>query len=310
MSSHPTPTNHPAARRAGRFWGAPWGRRDGSQRTEGNRVGWALRRSEVVTPPRARRFFGTLCAAALVLGLWWLATALNLWSDLILPSPPKVWRAFIQSVTIHDGRRGLSNEYLWVHLWASLWRILHGVFWAIMVGTPLGLALGMWRPFELVAEPIVSFLRSLPPLGYFSLLIIWFGIDNTSKIWLLFLAAFPPISLGVASGVASVRIERVNAALVLGAGRWRLLRHTVLPSALPDLITGIRLAVGFAWTTIVAAETSNGLPGIGGLAWATKKELRSDVAILCVIVIGITAVTLDSLLRLIERRAVPWKGRG
>ena len=77
---------------------------------------------------------------------------------------------------------------------------------------------------------------------------------------------------------------------------------------LPDLLTGIRLAVALAWTTIVAAETSNGLPGIGGLAWATKKELRADIAIMCVI--GITAVVLDTLLRVVERRLVPWKGRG
>ncbi len=163
-------------------------------------------------------------------------------------------------------------------------------FWAFVIGVPLGLALGLWRPFELIAEPMVGFLRSLPPLGYFSLLIIWFGIDDTSKVWLLFLAAFPPIALSVAAGVATVRTERINAALVLGANRTQLLRHTVLPSVLPDLFTGVRVAVGFAWTTIVAAETSNGIPGIGGLAWATKKELRSDVAILCVIVIGITAV--------------------
>jgi taurine transport system permease protein len=79
---------------------------------------------------------------------------------------------------------------------------------------------------------------------------------------------------------------------------------------LPDLITGIRLAVALAWTTIVAAETSNGLPGIGGLAWSTKKELRADIAIMCVIVIGITAVVLDTALRAVERRVVPWKGRG
>lgn len=278
--------------------------------TDGRRIAWAARRADGPAPTaRGRRLLGSLTAIVLVGGLWWAVTAAGIWSSIILPSPATVWRAFIQSVTVHDGHRGLSNHYLWEHLWASLWRILNGVFWAIVVGVPLGVALGLWRPFELVVEPIVGFLRSLPPLAYFSLLIIWFGIGDRPKIWLLFLAAFPPIALAVASGVASVRVERLNAALVLGAGRWRLLRHTVMPSTLPDLITGIRVAVGFAWTTIVAAETSNGLPGIGGLAWATKKELRTDVAILCVIVIGITAVLLDSALRAIERRVVPWKGR-
>ncbi len=278
--------------------------------TDGRRVAWAARRSNGTPAARGwSRAAGALAGALLVLAVWWAASASGRWSPILLASPSKVWHAFIQSVTIHDGHRGLSNEYLWTHLWASVWRILRGVWWAIWFGGPLGVVLGTWRPFELVAEPIVSFLRSLPPLGYFSLLIIWFGIDDTSKVWLLFLAAFPPITLSVAAAVANVRTERINAALVLGAGRLQLLRRVVLPSVLPDLFTGVRVAVGFAWTTIVAAETSNGLPGIGGLAWATKKELRSDIAIMCVIVIGITAVSLDSVLRGAERRLVPWKGR-
>jgi taurine transport system permease protein len=101
----------------------------------------------------------------------------------------------------------------------------------------------------------------------------------------------------------------VEAARALGAGRWQVVGVTVVPSIVPDILTGVRLALGFAWTTIVAAETNNGIPGIGGLAWATKKELRSDVAIVCVIVIGCTALLLDNGVRLLERRLAPWKGR-
>lgn len=275
--------------------------------TDGRRIGWAARRHDA--PPTRPRFPGGVVAVVLVLTVWWVLSAAEVWDPILLPSPVAVWKAFVQSVTVHDGVTGLSGHYLWEHLWASLWRILNGVFWGIVVGLPLGLLIGMWRPFEWVMSPLVGFLRALPPLGYFSLLIIWFGIENTSKIWLLFLAAFPPITLTVAAAVAAVRTERLNAGLVLGAGPVQLVRYTVLPSVLPDLLTGIRVAVGFAWTTIVAAETSNGIPGIGGLAWATKKELRTDVAILCVIVIGVTAVLLDAGLRLLERRLVPWRGR-
>jgi taurine transport system permease protein len=242
-----------------------------SDLTDGRRVAWTQRRHSGTGPrPTGSRLFGVAAATALVFGLWWGASASGWWSEIILPTPGQVWHAFVQSVTIHNGQRGLSGSYLWEHLWASLWRILNGVLWGFLIGAPLGLAIGMSRLFELVAEPIVSFLRSLPPLGYFSLLIIWFGIDNTSKIWLLFIAAFPPIALSVAGGVASIRNERINAALTLGANRRQLLSRVVLPSVLPNLITGLRIAVGFAWGTIVAAETSNGIPGIGGLAWATK----------------------------------------
>ena len=159
-----------------------------------------------------------------------------------------------------------------------------------------------------VFEPLVSFLRSLPPLAYFTILIFCFGIQDTSKIWLLFLAAFPPITLATMNGVERVRTDRVDAARSLGGSRLQLIRHVVMPSALPDIFTGIRVATGFALTTIVAAETVNGLPGIGGLAWFTKKDTRIDVAILCVIVIGLTAILLDQLIQLCERAFVPWKG--
>jgi taurine transport system permease protein len=276
--------------------------------TDGRTVSWVARRHEGTSVVRNKWLFSVVSLAA-VFALWWGVTAAGLWNELILPSPAKVWHAFIQSVTVHDGQKGVSGYYLWQHLWASLWRILKGVLWAIVVGVPLGLALGVWHRFELLVGPIVSFLRSLPPLGYFSLLIIWFGIDDTSKVWLLFIAAFAPIALAVAKGVSSTRTERLNASLVLGASNSQVVRYVVAPSVMPDFLTGVRIAVGFAWTTIVAAETSNGIPGIGGLAWATKKELRSDIAILCIIVIGATAVLLDALLRRAEHRFASWHGR-
>ena len=267
---------------------------------------WAARTDGTDRVGAHTRIASAIVAALIVFLVWWILAASGTWSEIILPTPAKVWHAFIQSVTVHDGQRGLSGYYLWQHLWASLWRILRGVAWAFVLGVPLGLALGLWRPFELVVEPMVGFLRSLPPLGYFSLLIIWFGIDDTSKVWLLYLAALPPIALSVAAGVASVRVERING-LCLHKPNTTAPVHRA-PIGVAGPVTGLRVAVGFAWTTIVAAETSNGIPGIGGLAWATKKELRSDVAILCVIVIGITAVVLDAILRFAERRLVPWKG--
>lgn len=276
--------------------------------TDGRSVNWVARRHEGGVEVSHKWAYG-LVSALVVLGVWWAVTAAGLWSELILPSPAKVWHAFIQSVTVHDGQKGLSGYYLWQHLWASLQRILKGVVWAVVLGVPLGLALGVWHRFELLVGPVVSFLRSLPPLGYFSLLIIWFGIDDTSKVWLLFIAAFAPIALAVAKGVSSTRTERLNASLVLGASNTQVIRYVIVPSVLPDFLTGVRIAIGFAWTTIVAAETSNGIPGIGGLAWATKKELRSDIAILCIIVIGATAVLLDAILRRTEHRFASWHGR-
>lgn len=262
-------------------------------------------------PPagRGRRLAARLLSLAVLLAAWWLVTELQVWSELFVPKPTAVWDRFVDGITVHDGQKGLSGYYLWEHLGASLRRIGLGVGLAILVGVPLGLLIATVRAVQVIVEPYVNFIRALPPLAYFSLLIIWFGIEDASKVWLLFLASFAPIALAVVSGVQTIRQDRIDAVHALGASRLQVIRHVTLPSVLPELFTGIRLALGFAWTTIVAAETVDGIPGIGGLAWSTKKFQQTDVAVLCIIVIGITALLLDAAIKAAERRAVPWKGR-
>ena len=156
----------------------------------------------------------------------------------------------------------------------------------------------------------MDFLRALPPLAYFGLLILWFGIGDTSKIWLLFLAGLAPIALAIVSGARGIPRDRLHAAQALGATRLQTVRHLVVPSVLPELFNGLRLAVGFILTTIVAAETTAGLPGIGGLAWVSKKTGNADTVVLCIIVIGLTALALDGIVKALERWLVPWRGRG
>jgi taurine transport system permease protein len=263
----------------------------------------------VARSPRARRIGLRTLSLAVFLGAWWLVAELDVWSDLFVPDPTAVFHRLIDGETTHDGARGLSGYYLHEHLWHSLWRIIRGVGWAIVVGVPLGLLLATVAPFRVIVEPYVTFVRALPPLAYFSLLIIWFGIEDASKVWLLFLAAFPPITLSVLHGVRGIPRRQLDAALALGASRWQLTRFVVLPSVLPELFTGVRLAIGFAWTTIVAAETVDGIPGIGGLAWETKKFQQTDVAVLCIVLIGLSAIVLDQVVRAIEARVVPWRGK-
>jgi taurine transport system permease protein len=254
---------------------------------------------------------------ALFLGAWFLVTELEVWDPMIVPPPSAVWDRFGESIstkttTTSSGmvitNDGLSGDFLWSHWWASVNRILRGLLWALVVGVPLGLALATNRWVRAIVEPWVNVLRSLPPLAYFSLLIIWFGIEDTSKIWLLFLAAVAPIALSIVSGARSIPRDRLLAAQALGASRGQTVRHVVLPSVLPEFFNGLRLAVGFAWTTIVAAETTDGLPGIGGLAWVSKKFQQTDTVILCIITIAVTAVLLDLAIKAVERRLVPWRG--
>jgi taurine transport system permease protein len=247
--------------------------------------------------------------------IWWLVTEADLVRPLFLPSPGAVWDAFVRANTDHPIApgsdrivRGAQNYYLWEHLLASLQRIAVGVVAGIVVGVPLGLLMGTTFLGVLLA-PYLNFLRSLPPLAYIGLLIVWFGIGDTSKIWLLFLAAFPPIAMATISGVRGVREDQVNAVRTLGASRRQVLTAVVLPATLPEILTGIRVATGFAWTTVVAAEIANGIPGIGGLAYLSGSQLKTPLVIACILVIGFAAVLLDLGLQSLEKLLVPWRGK-
>lgn len=275
------------------------------------------RRREHAARRRRRWQRAGLHAASLtgLLVVWWLVTRTGLVRPLYLPAPDAVWDAFVRANTDHrlsPGSerivRGEQNYYLWEHLLASLQRIAVGVGAGVLVGVPLGLLMGTtW--LGTLLEPYLSFLRSLPPLAYIGLLIVWFGIGDTSKIWLLFLAAFPPIAMATISGVRGVREDQVNAVRSLGASHRQVLATVVLPATLPEVLTGIRVATGFAWTTVVAAEIANGIPGIGGLAYLAGEQLQSALVIASIIVIGLAAIALDLGLKTLERVLVPWRGK-
>lgn len=269
---------------------------------------------------RTRRALRTrgLQAAVLVgvILLWWAITALRLIDPLYLPSPWAVLRAFVDAnrclvVDESTGRTvcGVQNYYLWEHLVASLQRIALGVVLAALAGVVLGFVMSMWEAANTALAPYLNFLRALPPLGYIGLIIVWVGIGDTSKYLLLFLAAFPPIVIATIEGVRGVREDQILAARSMGAGSLDVARLVVLPAAAASILSGIRLAVGFAWTTVVAAELNNGIPGIGGLAYISGTQLNTPLTIACIIVIGLVAVALDGCIRLVGDKLTPWHGK-
>ena len=251
-----------------------------------------------------------------VLLLWWAITAIKLVDPLYLPSPQAVLGAFIDAnrclvVEESTGRTvcGVQNYYLWEHLIASLQRIGVGVPLAAVAGIAFGFLMSMWEPANTALAPYLNFLRALPPLGYIGLIIVWVGIGDTSKYLLLFLAVFPPIVIATIDGVRGVRGDYVSAAQRMGAGSTQVARFVVFPAATASIFSGVRLAVGFAWTTVVAAELNNGIPGIGGLAYISGTQLNTALTIACIIVIGIVAVALDAAIRWLGDRLVPWHGK-
>ncbi|WP_424217436.1 ABC transporter permease (plasmid) [Streptomyces sp. BI20] len=250
-----------------------------------------------------------LLALAVLLAAWQAVVSAGVWPRVLVPSPGEVWRQFLLASTMHDGVRGYGGHLLVEHLGVSLGRIGTGSAYAVLVGVPLGLLLGTVRPLAVVLEPAVTFLRTLPPLAYLSLLVIWFGIDEAPKIWLLVIAALPPIAAATAAAVRAVPGHLVEAARALGAGPVSLLLSVRLPAALPEILTGVRIAVGVAYTSVVAAETINGVPGIGGMIRDAQRYNQTALVIAGILAIGVSGIVLDALLRLLERSAVPWRGR-
>ena len=239
-----------------------------------------------------------------LLSLWGLVSGMRLVAPLFLPTPSEVVAQFV--AVFQDG---YANATLAQHLSASLIRISLAAAIALALAVPIGLAMGLNRWAKGVFDPPIEFYWPLPPLSYLPLMIIWLGIGETSKIALLALAMFAPICLSAQAGVRSVPLERVNAALSLGATRWQLFRHIVLPSALPEILTGLRIALGVGWGTLVAAELIASTRGIGYMIMSASNFLATDVVFVGIAVIAACAFVFSYALRRLETVLVPWKGK-
>lgn len=224
---------------------------------------------------------------------------------LFLPPPEKVWSTFIQ---LHnEGYQGVS---LWENVFWSLARVVIGFALGCLFGIPLGYAMGLTGWLRGWFDPIVEFMRPVPPLALIPLIIIWFGIGEQGKISLLFLAALWIMTIAARSGVSGVNISKVHAAYSLGASKRQILTRVIIPNSLPDIFTGARVAMGVCWGTVVAAELVAAEKGVGKMIIAASKFQLTDIVIVGIIIIGIIGFGIEVLMRMIEKRLIPWKGRG
>lgn len=246
----------------------------------------------------------SLSTAILLVALWWFTAEYKLVSSLFLPHPAEVVHQFF--VIARDGYAGAP---LTDHVLASLFRIGLAAVLAIVTGIPLGLLMGLNRWAKGILDTPIEFYWPLPPLSYLPLMIIWLGIGETSKITLLYLAMFAPICLAAQSGVRSLPVERAQAARALGASNLQLFAHIVLPSALPEILTGIRIALGVGWGTLVAAELIASTRGIGFLIMSAAQFLATDVVFVGIAIISLCAFAFAYAVRLAERFLVPWRGK-
>jgi len=247
----------------------------------------------------------SLASAGLMFAAWWIASHSGWVKPLFLPKPEAIWGAFQQSLA-----GDIDGHTLYGHFAASVARVFAAFVLAVTVAVPVGLAMGVSRIARGIFDPPIEFYRPLPPLAYLPLMVIWFGIGETSKIILLFLAIFAPVALAARAGVRSVSQEQIQAARSMGASPWQVVLHVIAPGALPEILVGLRIGMGVGWTTLVAAEMVAADAGLGKMVFNAANFLRTDVVMLGTIVIGIVAFAFEMLMRWIERRAAPWKGKG
>ena len=252
-------------------------------------------------PKPSRSFLLSLLSVIILIGVWFLVTEMGWANELFLPKPQAVWAAFLKTLT-----KGYQGSTLLVHIGASLYRVLAAFALACLVGIPLGVLMGVSRDARALLSPLIDFYRPLPPLGLYTLLVMWLGIGETSKLSLLFLAALPGIIISTIQAITTIDQVYVRAAQSLGASRRDLLFEIYLPAAGPVILTGMRISLGFTYTVLVAAEIVAASAGIGWMIWDASKFLLSDVVIMGLIVLGLTGVALDLAMRGIGRVLMPW----
>jgi ABC-type nitrate/sulfonate/bicarbonate transport system permease component len=202
----------------------------------------------------------------------------------------------------------METGELFVHTWASLSRVLSAWVLAAVIAIPLGLLQGSNRRFESVFDPVVELFRPISPLAWIPLAILWFGIGETGKIFIIFIATFFPILLNTVSGVKSVDPVMIRAGQILGCDTsFKLFIKVILPAAMPTILVGLRIAFGTGWAAIIAAELVAAQDGLGYLISDGMEILRSDLVLAGMVVIGILGVMIDSVFRLVGRK-VNWGG--
>lgn len=239
-----------------------------------------------------------------LLAAWWAVTAAEFIEPLFLPPPSAVLEKAWLLMT-----SGYMDSTLWQHLGASLQRIGTALFFAVLTAIPVGIAIGRNRIARGIFDPLIEFYRPIPPLAYLPLIVIWCGIGEFSKVLLIYLAIFVPIAISTATGVRNVDPTKLRAAQSLGATRWQLIRHVILPSAQPEILTGVRIGLGVGWSTLVAAELIAATSGLGFMVQSAAQFLVTDVVVLGILVIALIAFAMEMGLRALQRKLVPWHGQ-
>lgn len=256
---------------------------------------------------RRRSTFPVLPMLSLAVGLLgWHLIAVSGWvAEFQLPRPSVVAETFVDVAVT-----GYGGASLWESLLISAERLAAGLSLGIALGVAGGYAIAGSRIVSGLLDPIIDFVRCIPPLALLSLLVLWCGIGEESRVIMLLFAAMIPVLLATVQAIRTIRRERIEGARSLGLRGLGLLRTVILMSALPDILTGIRIGFGYAFGALVAAETLGASSGLGWMVWNASMYLQTSVVFICIIVIGCIGSLADVALQALHARLVPWARHG
>ncbi len=219
-----------------------------------------------------------------------------------LPNPIRTWEASRLYVLEPFVKRGELDQGILRFTWYSLLRVAKGYALGLLIGTPLGLLLGVSKTFSKSFDPIIQILRPVSPLAWLPLGLVLFQKPEPAGLFTIAMCSMWPTVLNTALGVRSIPQDYINVARVLRLSRTKMLLKVVLPAALPYMFTGFRLSLGIAWLVIVASEMLTGAPGVGGFLWQEYNSLIYEHLILCIVTIGLVGFLLDRMMSMVEVR--------
>ncbi|AOA57648.1 ABC transporter permease [Acinetobacter larvae] len=250
--------------------------------------------------------YKAISALALVVFIlfWQLSSHLNWIAPIFLPSPLQLIETVID--LLHSGYRDVP---LYINVLVSTGRALVAFAVAIVVGVPLGLMMGRSPILNAILDPFVQFLRPIPKIALVPLVIVWLGIGEQSKFFLIFIATIMSIIVGATAASQNISQGLIQAAESMGLSKSKILFKVILPSALPEIMTTIRLSIGIGWTALIAAEMVAATSGLGWMIMNAGGYLRTDVVIVGIVLLGIIGFLLDWLLVKAQQKWVPWTGK-
>ena len=196
------------------------------------------------------------------------------------------------------------------HLWDSLFRVLVALALGILLGVPLGLFMGVSRFFKSFFDPLIELYRPVPPLAWAPLILTIFGITDDGKIFLLFMVAFAIMVISARTGASGTQLSKIRASHSLGASTSQIMRYVILPNAMPEILTGVRIAIGVCWGTLVAAEILAGTTGIGFIENIARTVSDYELIWVTILIMGILGLMFDIIMRWVIARTIPWRGKG